>query len=408
MPKSERSGTPILLAAVAADMMGFGIVLPLLPFYAEEMGASPFEITLILASFSAAQLVAGPLLGRLSDSIGRRPVMVAGLMASSLSYLLFALAATVPVLLLSRVAAGASGSMAVAQAYSADSSTGNRRAAAMARVGAAAGLGVMIGPAIGGYASRYGLGAAGYFAAILCAANALAALLFLPESPRFRGKSKKSRQPGPPPREIFGAVTSFPLSLLFPTYFLSITCFAAMTSILALFGERRFEMTASDMGIVFTLAGAVTVIVRGGLVGRVVGRLGETRTLRIGCLMLAGSVLAIPLAPSQSWIYVIVPCWALSTAALFPSIQSLMSQFARDHIQGSVMGAGQLAGGSGRVIGPLAAGLMFQAHSPELPFFFASALAAVALLMAFALPPPPADSEVLPGAGSQPAGNVNG
>ena len=185
----RRTGLTVLAATVLVDMIGFGIVLPLLPFYAEDFGATPFEVTLIIASFSAMQLVAAPVWGRFSDRIGRRVLLIGGLFASAVSYLLFAVADTLALLLLSRVAAGAAGgNISVAQAYVADSTEGAERARGMGLIGAASGLGIMIGPAIGGFFSQWGLGAPGYVAAALCALNALAAHYDAPRVAAFPGE----------------------------------------------------------------------------------------------------------------------------------------------------------------------------------------------------------------------------
>ncbi|MFW6192570.1 MAG: MFS transporter, partial [Gemmatimonadota bacterium] len=168
----------ILCGTVLVDMIGFGIVLPLLPFYAESMGASPSEVTLIIASYSAMQLAAAPIWGRVSDRRGRRPLIIAGLFASAASYLIFGLAETLLVLLVSRVAAGASGgTVSVAQAYVADFTEEDDRAHGLGLIGAASGLGVMLGPAIGGYFSQWGLGVPGYVAAGLCLLNGVAAIV---------------------------------------------------------------------------------------------------------------------------------------------------------------------------------------------------------------------------------------
>src|SRR5688572_31780434 len=163
----KRSPLAVLAMAVLVDMLGFGIVIPVLPFYALELGATPLEVTVLIASFSAMQMAATPIWGRVSDRRGRRPLIIAGLFASAVSYLIFGLAHTVPLLLLSRMAAGAAGgTISVAHAYVADTTKAQERAHGMGVIGAAAGLGVMLGPAIGGLsAARFGYAAPGFVAA---------------------------------------------------------------------------------------------------------------------------------------------------------------------------------------------------------------------------------------------------
>jgi MFS family permease len=391
----RRAGLTVLAATVLVDMIGFGIVLPLLPFYAEELGASPLEVTLIIASFSAMQLLAAPIWGRVSDRRGRRPLILAGLFASAISYLIFALADSLVILLLSRIAAGAAGgTISVAQASVADSTEGDERAHGLGLIGAASGLGVMLGPAIGGFFSRFGLGVPGYVAAALCLANALAAIAFLPESRHFRDHVSRKMQGRGPVTTVggwFRSLTRFPLWLLFTVYFLCISAFAAMTSVLALYLERALDMGASGMGLVFTAAGAVTVVVRGAAVGRLVRRIGEAPTVRAGAVILAISIATIPLLPNRWGLVVLVPLWALATGILFPSLASLTSQAADAYSQGSVLGGSQLFGGLGRVLGPVWAGLLFQEVGIASPFLAAGLVVGLAVILSVRIPPPRVD-----------------
>lgn len=397
----RRSGLTILCATVLVDMIGFGIVLPLLPFYAEELGASPFEVTLIIASFSALQLVAAPIWGRFSDRRGRRPLLIIGLFASALSYLLFALADSIWLLLLSRAAAGAAGgTISVAQAYVADSTEGEERARGLGLIGAASGLGIMLGPAIGGYFSRYGLGAPGYVAAALCLFNALTAIAFLPESEHFKsGDQDAAKGEAATLAGWARALTAFPIWVFLSVYLLTISSFTSMTSVLALYAERAFSMTAAEMGLVFTLAGAVTVIVRGGLVGRIVKALGEPVTVRVGCLVLGVGIGAIPFVPVKWGLAFLVPLWAFGTGILFPSLHALISRATDKNSQGSVLGGSQVAGGLGRVLGPLGAGALFQGYSISSPFVVGAAFSTAAFLLAWRIPRPgvtPAEEAIEP------------
>ncbi len=387
----RRAGLTILAATVLVDMIGFGIVLPLLPFYAESMGATPFAVTLIIASFSATQLVAAPIWGRVSDTRGRRPLLIAGLFASAVSYLIFALADSLAVLLLSRVAAGAAGgTISVAQAYVADSTEGSKRAQG------------------GGFFSQWGLGVPGLVAAGLCATNGAAAVLFLPESRHFEGPARAAREGQArlsvlaAIRALLGSMTRYPLSLLLSVYYLAISSFGAMTSVLALYLERAFEMNASDMGIVFTMAGAVTVVVRGAAIGRIVRRIGEPMTVRIGCVILTLSLLGIPLMPSRWWLGVFVPLFALSTGITFPSLASLVSRATDTQSQGSILGGSQLVGGLGRVVGPIWAGLLFQHLSITSPFFVAAIFVVLGFLLSLRLP----SVERIEQAAAEPSGGV--
>ncbi|HEX7051278.1 MAG TPA: MFS transporter [Longimicrobiales bacterium] len=386
----KTSPLAVLFAAVLVDMVGFGIVLPLLPFYAESMGATPLEVTLLIASFSAMQLVAAPLWGRLSDRRGRRPLIVAGLFASAISYLIFGLADSLALLLVSRMAAGAAGgTISVAQAYVADSTAAEDRARGLGLLGAAAGLGVMLGPAIGGFFSQWGLGAPGFVAAALCAANAVAAVLLLTESrPSAARASSGDVGQAATLRGWLRAMTRFPLWLLLCVYFLSISSFTAMTSVLALYAERAFGLDARGMGIVFTLAGGMSVVVRGVLLGPLVRRLGEPRTARLGALALACAILLVALIPNAWWLGATVALHALGAGTLFPTLASLVSRATDAHSQGSVLGGSQVVGGLGRVLGPIWAGILFQRLGIATPFEVGGALVVFAWLLAWRIPAP--------------------
>jgi MFS transporter, DHA1 family, tetracycline resistance protein len=377
----------VLFAAVLVDMLGFGIVIPVLPFYALAFDATALEVTVIIASFSATQMAAAPLWGRVSDRRGRRPLLIAGLFASAVSYLIFGLATSLFTLLLSRVAAGAAGgTISVAHAYVADTTTAEDRARGMGLIGAAAGLGVMLGPAIGGFFSRFGLGAPGYVAAALCLANAVAAIFLLPESRTAERAAQAGRGEAATLRGWAAAMTRRPLSQLFGVYFLTITSFTAMTALLALFMAARFGLGAEHMGVIFALAGGATVVVRGYLLGVLVRRFGERTTLRFGILALGAALIAMPLITTPLLMGIVVPVWAFGAGTLFPALSSLVSRATDADSQGSILGGKEIVGGMGRVLGPLWGGLLFQQVGIDIPFVVATALVALAALLSLRLP----------------------
>jgi MFS transporter, DHA1 family, tetracycline resistance protein len=384
----RRSPIAVLFMAVLVDMLGFGIVIPVLPFYALELGAGPLEVTLLIASFSAMQMAASPIWGRVSDRRGRRPLLIAGLFASAVSYLIFGLAESLALLLVSRLAAGAAGgTISVAHAYIADTTQAEERARGMGLIGAAAGVGVMLGPAIGGWFSRYGLGAPGFVAAGLCTANAVAAIFLLPESrPRstepVAGTAQTATLAG-----WLRTMTAFPLSLLLVVYFLGITSFTAMTALLALYFERVFGIGAEQMGVLFAIAGGATVVIRGVVLGVLVRRFGEIVTVRLGVVALGLAFVVLPHLPSFGWAMLVVPLYAFGAGTLFPSLATLTSLATDRDSQGSVLGGSQFVGGLGRVVGPLWAGLLFQVVAIRAPFHVATVLAALAFVLALRIPP---------------------
>jgi multidrug resistance protein len=377
----------VLYAIVLVDMMGFGIVLPLLPFYLLDEGARPLQVTLVIASFSAMQLAAAPLWGRISDRRGRRRLLIGGLFASAFSYILFGLADSLWLLLVSRVVAGAAGgTISVAQAYVADTTTHEDRARGMGHMGAASGLGVMLGPAIGGFFSQFGRGVPGYVAAALCLANAIAAIYLLPES-RPQGMGGEARHAHAATlRGWWTFMTRYPLSLLLTVYFLTISSFTAMTAVLALYLERTFGATPADLAVIFTLAGGATVVVRGVMLGPLVKRWGESVTVRIGIVALMAALLAMPVLPGEAAANLLAVVYAFGAGTLFPALASLVSRATDAASQGSILGGSQVIGGLGRVLGPLWAGLLFQSVGITSPFHAGALLVGLAGILALRIP----------------------
>jgi MFS transporter, DHA1 family, tetracycline resistance protein len=382
----KKSPLAILFAAVLVDMLGFGIVLPLLPFYAESFGASPLQVTILVASFSAMQLAAAPFWGRVSDRVGRRPLLIGALFASSFSYLMFGFAHSFWLLLVSRMAAGAAGgTITIAQAYVADTTAHEERARGMGHLGAASGLGVMLGPAVGGAVSQWwGLGAPGFVAAGFCALNGVAAFFLVPES--HHEANRQARGQAATLKGWVKSMTAYPLSVLLSVYFLTISSFTAMTAVLALFLERSFGVDQKDMALLFTLSGATTVIVRGALLGRLVKRVGESVTVRVGICSLLAAMIALPLIPNARWTTLVVVLYAFGAGTLFPALASLVSRVTDRASQGSILGGSQVVGGLGRVVGPLWSGFFFQSVGISTPFNVGAVLVLMALLVAQRIP----------------------
>ncbi|MGH7469905.1 MAG: MFS transporter [Longimicrobiales bacterium] len=387
----------VLYAAVLIDMTGFGMVLPLLPFYARDMGATPLQVTLLIASYAAMQLAAAPFWGRVSDRRGRRPLLIGGLFVSSFSYLLFGLADSLWLLLFSRIIAGAAGgTISLAQAYIADTTTHDERARGMGHLGAASGLGVMMGPAIGGLFSSLGPEYPGLVAAALCAANAIAAIYLLPESRLEHMRGDLQHAQASTMRGWLRSMTRYPLSLLLSIYFLTISSFTAMTSVLALYLADAFNANAHSMAVMFTLAGAATVVVRGLLLGPLVRRWGEGGTVRIGVVALGLSLLAMPLLPSITAANFVTVVYALGAGTLFPALASLVSRATDSGSQGSILGGSQVVGGLGRVVGPMWAGLLFQSVAITSPFHVGAVLVALAGVLALRIQVKPAAAPAAP------------
>jgi MFS transporter, DHA1 family, tetracycline resistance protein len=362
----------IIFVTVFIDLLGFGIIIPLLPFYAEHFGASALVVGLLSSSFSLAQFLFAPFWGRLSDRIGRRPVILIGLLGSALSYTFFALATSLPMLFLARSLAGIAGAnIPTAQAFIADTTTAETRARGMGLIGAAFGLGFIFGPAIGGFLSHWGYAAPAWFAAAISLVNFVAALFLLPESrpPHARDTSRPGRI------EILRRAVAQPnLPMVLLVYFLVVTAFASFEATFALYSERRFGFTPATIGYMFAWIGVVLATVQGVLVGRVVKRIGEKRLVPLAIFVIALALGLVPVAGTVPLLAAVAGLLALGMGFNSPSLLSAISQLADARDQGSTLGVSQSLGSLARIIGPLWGGWVFDQFGIGFPFFTSAAV----------------------------------
>ena len=386
----------LLFLAVLVDLVGFGIVLPLLPIYARDFGADGAQVGLLVAVYSLVQLGMAPLWGRISDRIGRRPVIVLGLLGSSAAYVVFAQADSLAMLFASRIVGGIGGStIPVAQAYIADVTDPSRRAGNMGLIGAAFGLGFVIGPALGAFlagASSGSPAAPGYAAAGLCLANALAALAWLPES--------RTRAPGgsaaPTPRFSLGAAlrdaaASRQIRLVLAGYLCITMGFSALQPTLSLLALERFGMGARQAGLLFALLGVVSAVVQGGLVRRVTPRTGERLLLLGSAAPFVAGLLVVGWSPSPGALLAGLALIGIGYGGAVPSVLALLSRAAHPERQGAALGVGQSVGSLARVAGPLLAGSLFDVRH-ALPYLAAAALITAGALVSSRLVQPQAGS----------------
>ena len=380
-PDSSRSAVLAVFLAVFIDLIGFGIVLPLLPSYAARMHVTDVRIGMVVASFSLMQFLLAPWWGRLSDRIGRRPVLLVGLAGSSLSYLLFAFAGTFWVLLLSRLIAGGMGATVnVAQAYLADVTPPERRAKAMGLIGAAFGLGFVIGPAIGGLTSRWGDSVPGLVAAGLSAANFVLTWFRLPETRVHR------------PREggTSGAVHWRLLVAPYTVVLLSTIAFTVMYVVFPLYVERILGYDRHQTAYLFVLLGFVTAVVQGGLLGRLVQRFGERRLMEAGCFLVASGLLALPLTTSGgrdhplAAVLGVMLLLGLGAGLINPSTTGYISRIAPPSEQGRALGLLTSVAAIARIVGPVLAGGLNQAIGSRATFVTMACLSLLGGVAGFA------------------------
>jgi MFS transporter, DHA1 family, tetracycline resistance protein len=381
---------PTLFLIVVVDLVGFGLVIPLLPFYAVRLAASPQEVTALVAIYSLTQLLTAPLWGRLSDRVGRRPVLLVSLAASALAYLWLGSATALWMLFAARAVAGAcAGNIAAAQAYIADVTGPEERARGMGLIGAAFGLGFMIGPAFGGLLAGNDPVAAdletpAWVAAGLSAVALFGVAVLLPESlsANCAGGAAAHGRIG----AVLGVVRRPVLSRLILVNFLVLLAVAGMQSVFAIWAMPQLGWGPRQVGYVFAYIGLVSVILQGGLIGRLAGRFGEERLLLCGLVLIVAGLLALPFAYHLPALTSAVTGLALGMGLTQPSLNSLISRLAGREEQGEVMGVAQSVGSLSRVLGPFAAGFFFAAFGRNTPYFLAALLVAVTLLLALKLP----------------------
>jgi len=368
----RRSSLPIVYLAVFVDLLGFGIILPILPFYAEKFGANGLWIGAILTAYSAAQFVSALFLGRLSDRIGRRPVLLASLLGSALSLTASGFANSLVLLLLSRLIAGAfGGSITTAQAYVADVTTPSERTKYMGLLGASIGMGFVFGPGIGAALSGFGFSAAAFVAAGIAALNFLVGIVKLPES-RVPGQADAVRRSFRL-EDVKAALSQPTLGSALLSTFISTIAFVAMEATFALFGQVRFGLNPAGLGIIFTLVGIVVAVVQGGLIGRLHLRYDDRTLAGAGAVAMGVAFFLIPLMPSLTSAVVILGLLAAGQGLVSPTLSSLISQSSDVGEQGQTLGIGQSLSAGARAVGPLLAGWLYD-RSIALPYLLAAAL----------------------------------
>jgi MFS transporter, DHA1 family, tetracycline resistance protein len=380
---------PILFLIVFIDLVGFGLVIPLLPFYAERFAASPLQMTLLFAIYSLMSMLAGPFWGRLSDRVGRRPVLMASMAAAALAYGWLAFADALWMLFAARAVAGiCAGNIAAAQAYVADVTPPEARARGMGMIGAAFGFGFIIGPVIGGVLAGDDLATADLQTPALIAGGLslvafFGVLLLLPESRSAGGRRLAGRSSAAALRAAFAQPA---LTRLFLVFFLVVLAFSALETTFAWWAIGQFGWGPRPNGFVFFYVGLLSALIQGVLIGPVTRRFGEERLMLCGLVLLALGLVALPLARNLEVLVLAMTALALGIGLTQPSVNSLISRHAAAERQGEVLGLAQSIGALSRVLGPLAAGGLFEVAGRHSPFLWGAALVVGALLAGWRVP----------------------
>lgn len=384
MERSNRRQLIILFSMMFIVMVGFGIIMPIMPFYAENMGATATHLGLLFALYSILQFALAPYWGRLSDRIGRRPVILVGLLGFALSFILFGLASRLWELFAARALGGALSSavLPTTMAYIADVTTEEQRGSGMGLMGASMGMGMIFGPAIGGYAGEVSMSLPFFVAAGFALIIAVVSFFLLEESLSEEDRARASNQVT---TGQTGQWTEARQALMSPIGFILLLGFlvsfaaANIEGTFALFAERSLGFGASEMGTVFVIMGIIMALTQGLLVGPLINRWGEERMIEIGIVAGALGYAAVLIAWDLPSLVALIAVMGVGQAAMRPAIASLLSKRTAPEQQGQMMGYVQSAQSLGRVAGPILGGLLFDLIGYQSPYIF-GALAFVIIL----------------------------
>lgn len=368
--KKNKSLITIFLV-VFIDLLGFGIILPLLPYIAEKFQATPFTIGILSAAYSFFQLIASPILGRLSDRYGRKKLLIISQLGSAIGYLILGLANSLPLIFISRIIDGITGgNISVAQAYIADVTTKENRAKGMGLIGAAFGLGFIFGPAIGGAMSKISYSAPAYFATLISLTTVLTTAFFLKETVNEK-KAKTSPKTRLTWKEFEKVLSLYPIGTLIIIFFLLNTAFSIMQSNFVLWSQKTFNFDASQNGWYFTYIGILAVVFQLQLLPRVIKKFHEKKILLTSLFFMFLGLILIPLSKNPSFLFIALFFIPLGNSLANPTIQALASENVPKEEYGETLGILQSSGSMGRILGPIIGGEIFQILGKDVVFYFA-------------------------------------
>jgi len=386
---------PILFLIVFIDLVGFGIMIPLLPFYVERVGAGPEIITLTMGLYSLFQFIFAPIWGGLSDRFGRCPVLSISLLGLSVSYLILAFADNLLLVMFSRIVGGVmAGNISAAFAYVADITSEKDRAKGMGLLGAAFGLGFIFGPVIGGLLAGSDLESANFVAPSLTASMLsfiafLGVILVLPESLSEEIKKHNSTKKSQKFRDkIKTVLLKRAIFLLVSIGFTATMAWSMLETTLALWGNRLLDLGPRELGLLLTYVGIIGVILQGFLIGPITAKIGEIKVLFIAFIFLFIGFFVISFAGGWTLLILALTILSIGNGLANPSLSSLVSQESGEDDRGSVLGFYQGASSLARVIGPMYSGFAFANLGPSFPFMIATGWMAISLLILIFLASP--------------------
>ncbi|MFA6017122.1 MAG: MFS transporter [Patescibacteria group bacterium] len=377
--KNNKSLLTIFLV-VFIDLLGFGIILPLLPYIAEKYSANPFQIGLLTATYSLFQLIASPILGRLSDRYGRKKLLIISQLGSTVGYLLLGISGSLPLLFLSRIIDGATGgNISIAQAYIADVTDKKNRAKGMGIIGAAFGMGFIFGPAIGGFLSKFSYSAPAYFATAISLLTVLTTIFFLKETVDEK-KALVSPKTKLSFEEFKRVLAMKPIGLLIFIFFVLNTAFSIMQGNFSLWTQKTFNYGPSENGWLFAYIGVLAVVVQLRVLPFLIKKFNEKTILYISLFLMFIGLSLIPLSPHANFLYIALFFLPFGNGLANPTIQALASENVPKEEYGGTLGFLQSAGSLGRIVGPIVGGIIFESFGKDNAFYFAGFITLVILI----------------------------
>jgi multidrug resistance protein len=380
-----RSPLAVLFFTTFLDLVGFGIIIPILPNFAKELGATGFEIGILASVYALMNFLFSPFWGTLSDRVGRRPVIMGSVAITVVAHFIFAQASTLLILALSRILAGiGSANIAAAQAYITDSTDVKNRAKSLGLIGAAFGLGFIFGPPLGGFVNEaWGIEWVGYIAAILSLLNLGMIYFWLPESLKIKNPDKAFSFK--PVTNIFKALQKPLIRELFLINFIYIAAFSMMQITAALLWKEHSGLNDRQIGFMFAYIGVCSAVIQGGLIGKFNDRFGERKLLVMGTIFLAVGLTLMPFFNGDlfmPWELFALLIIALSNGFLSPSLASMLSQNAEEGSSGEILGLNQSFGSLARVAGPILGGTLYDLNF-HLPYLFGAFILMGSLYLAW-------------------------
>lgn len=381
---NRKASLSLIFITVFIDLLGFGILIPILPTFATiKLNLSEFSIGIVLAVYSLTQFLLGPILGNLSDRVGRRPIIIGCLFLNAVGYIIFAFTNSFLLLLVSRIVAGIGGSsVAVAQAYIADVTSKEDRSKGMGMIGAAFGLGFVFGPIIGGFLSKYGYEVTGFASAAFSFIAFLFTIFFLPESLKknkdgIRIKTRKLIDI-PAVKLLF---RNNKLASLIIMFFILVFSIANIYGTFALIGYKKYHFTDMQNGIMFGIIGIVSAIVQGGLLRVISKYMDDKKIIVAGSFLMMLGLAMVPYAGNMTGLIFVTIILALGSGSLQPTMLSLISKNTSESEQGFTLGVNQSFSAFARVLGPLWGGFAFEYIGYQYPFLTGAAFTAIIFIL---------------------------